>query len=730
MRLLAAISLLLCASVWAQLPASNNEGARATRPPVAVEDDQNPDSKDTDGTSDSVAQVQAVGTAPSRLPASAGKGTKKKKKHDSVHEMVYYGNNHWSYHDYGTASQFWAALRPDYRLCAFGKAQSPINIQSDNSVFDPASYQLSPLLFNYKRSDPSKFKEKDEKKQEIDMIKNNGQTITYLYQPGSYFQMNPQGERYELLNLHFHSPSEHQINGKRFDAEAHLVHRSKEGRLAIVVLLFDKGENNPWLDSLHWDALPTREEGYVVNVPINAAGAFSWNRNYYYYHGSLSTPPCTEGVNYFIMQEHATISARQLDKLRASYNYVPTIRPIQPMYNRKVFSSKGIPPLFSFKQVEANADVDQESLLQRAKAQEQKGVIFTTHSCGCDVCPCHNTCGCSVCPCQTLKPTCGEHTVVPCFYHTQAAFSHQHFHVVGSGGSAAFSAAQSTTAAAQSHVQALERKSKSLAQQLEQTKEQESNVAAQLDNAKKVLAAAQSAETTAKTQLQLEQTQEEAARKKAEEARAAEEAARKAAEDAARKKAADAAAAARAAALNSTGTAKKVNPVMVDGCGCNACPCVDTHVAVDVTEACGCAACPCQKVVKVSCGCALVENVCPCQDTHITPEMREPAPEPSPCGCPMVENKCPCQDTHVTPEMREPAPQAQVSCGCPMVENVCPCQDTHMTPEMREPAPVQAGCGCPVCPCAPPSGSTVHPDGSSTHVHTVTNVQTNVLSPQ
>ncbi|MFH1523468.1 MAG: carbonic anhydrase family protein [Chloroflexota bacterium] len=216
---------------------------------------------------------------------------------------------HWTYEgEEGPAH--WGDLSPDYAVCSTGKSQSPIDISN------PVPQDVANIVFHYQ---PSKVN-----------IFNNGHTIQVNYDAGSYLELD--GIRYDLLQFHFHAPSEHVINGKLADAEMHLVHKSADGSLAVVGVLINVGADNPAFKTT-WDNLPT-EIGPVqqLSVELNAADMLPVVQETYSYSGSLTTPPCTEGVKWNVMVEPIEISEAQL----ATFTHIfeGNNRPVQPLDGR------------------------------------------------------------------------------------------------------------------------------------------------------------------------------------------------------------------------------------------------------------------------------------------------------------------------------------------------------------------------------------------------------------
>ena len=224
---------------------------------------------------------------------------------------------HWSYTG-ATGPANWGTLEKDYGACAFGKSQSPIDIRNDVAK----KADLPAIVFDYT---PSPLK-----------IIDNGHTIQINYAPGSFIRI---GDKpYELVQFHFHKPSEEKINGKSYDMVAHLVHKDKDGHLAVVAVLLANGGDNPFIRTL-WDNLPKvkETETAVDAVRIDIANLLPENKAYYTFSGSLTTPPCSEGVTWFVLKNPAPISADEIDRFGRSYPM--NARPVQALNGREVKAS-------------------------------------------------------------------------------------------------------------------------------------------------------------------------------------------------------------------------------------------------------------------------------------------------------------------------------------------------------------------------------------------------------
>jgi len=224
--------------------------------------------------------------------------------------------HHWSYSG-REGPEHWGDLEPEYATCKLGQHQSPIDIR------DAKKSDLSGIQFDYHASPLH--------------IINNGHTVQINYAPGSSITVG--NKRYELKQFHFHHPSEEAINGKHFAMVVHLVHADANGNLAVVGVLLDASAANQLLETL-WSHLPQQSgpEQKFDDVQINAIGLLPSDRGYYTFPGSLTTPPCSENVTWYILKTPVAISKEQASAFARIYEH--NARPIQPLNGRAVLESK------------------------------------------------------------------------------------------------------------------------------------------------------------------------------------------------------------------------------------------------------------------------------------------------------------------------------------------------------------------------------------------------------
>ncbi|NQZ89758.1 MAG: carbonic anhydrase family protein [Colwellia sp.] len=249
-------------------------------------------------------------------------------------------SEHWSYQGHD-GPEYWATLADEYSLCSNGQNQSPINLNSTvkSNLFSlRMDYYNVPLQIlnnghtiqiNYTHFDTSADKQVNIAGKE------------YLLPSGTLYNSSIKisGEKYQLLQVHFHSPSEHQLNGKHHALEAHFVHANSAGQLAVVGVMFKTGAANDFLTKL-WEFMPG-EAGPVQNITgmtVNAKELLPENLDYYHYRGSLTTPPCSEAVRWFVLKNGQTLSSAQLKQFLSVVG--ENNRPVQKLNARFLLQSK------------------------------------------------------------------------------------------------------------------------------------------------------------------------------------------------------------------------------------------------------------------------------------------------------------------------------------------------------------------------------------------------------
>lgn len=221
---------------------------------------------------------------------------------------------HWEYE--GEAGpEYWGELDPSYELCGLGEAQSPIDIAGEQAL------NLVDIAFEYVPTALT--------------ISNNGHTIQVNYDAGSSITYNE--TRYDLLQFHFHHPSEHTVRGQPADMEIHFVHRDSAGNLAVVGVMLIAGDEDNANYAPIFDHLPHHhDETLIVDAHINAADLLPEARTYFTYTGSLTTPPCSQGVRWLLLTEPVSLSEAQIEAFSTIFEL--NARPAQALNDRDLLA--------------------------------------------------------------------------------------------------------------------------------------------------------------------------------------------------------------------------------------------------------------------------------------------------------------------------------------------------------------------------------------------------------
>lgn len=223
---------------------------------------------------------------------------------------------HWGYEGHA-GPEYWSNLSQEFSTCGSGKRQSPIDINGSMSA------GLNPIQFDYRSA-------------QLDIL-NNGHTIQVNRNEGSSITVD--GQRYDLLQFHFHTPSENTVGGKPYDMEMHLVHKNDKGELAVVGVFLKAGADNSVLNKA-WTHMPRHagDRKQVDSVSINPADLLPANLSYNHFNGSLTTPPCSEGVKWFVMKSPVEVSRSQVKQFASVVGN--NARPVQPLNKRFVLAVK------------------------------------------------------------------------------------------------------------------------------------------------------------------------------------------------------------------------------------------------------------------------------------------------------------------------------------------------------------------------------------------------------
>ena len=221
----------------------------------------------------------------------------------------------WGY-DGDLDPNHWAALQSDFALCGTGQSQSPIDLLSKGAAdgTDALNIDYHPAPLN-----------------EV----NTGLTLQMNYAHGSTITIDDQV--YELVQFHFHTPSEHLMDSKTKEMELHLVHKNAEDQLAVIGVMIEPGARNEALEAL-WNSIPaTAGETKVADLPVDVNRLLPRDRSFYHYQGSLTTPPCSESVNWAVMKDPIHASSQQIAAFKSQFH--TNARPVQDLHSRSILFS-------------------------------------------------------------------------------------------------------------------------------------------------------------------------------------------------------------------------------------------------------------------------------------------------------------------------------------------------------------------------------------------------------
>ena len=224
---------------------------------------------------------------------------------------------HWGYTG-ATGPEHWASEDPSFALCGAGKHQSPVDIE------EARTESLPPIEFAY---------------QPIPLTVTDTGHSFQVSAPAGSGGFTFGGDRYDLVQIHFHRPSEEKVHGHHAAMEAHLVHKNAKGGLAVVAVLIHQGEPNAFLKPV-FDHLPAKgtKEATVAGATVNPNEFLPAQRGYYTFDGSLTTPPCSEHVLWIVFKSPVSASASQVQQFAA--RYPNDARPVQPLNDRTVVQTR------------------------------------------------------------------------------------------------------------------------------------------------------------------------------------------------------------------------------------------------------------------------------------------------------------------------------------------------------------------------------------------------------
>jgi len=240
----------------------------------------------------------------------------------SMSSLLYAGiHGEWGYSG-DVDPAHWGDLNPEFFMCRDGKNQSPVNIQRSEAI---KADGLDDIEFHYVTGATEAI--------------NNGHTIKVTVAPGSYIKVD--GIKFELIQFHFHSPSENEIDGKSFPLEGHFVHASKDGDLAVVAVMYELSKEKKILKKICNKIFSNT--GKAIKCTLSSKDINTLlpeNKAYFRIDGSLTTPPCSEGVRWFVLKDYSHVNAAQAKKFVDVMMKGRNNRPVQPLNARKVLKNK------------------------------------------------------------------------------------------------------------------------------------------------------------------------------------------------------------------------------------------------------------------------------------------------------------------------------------------------------------------------------------------------------
>ncbi len=221
----------------------------------------------------------------------------------------------WSYEG-DSAPEHWASLQREFAVCGSGVRQSPVDLS------DAIEVDLAPINF---KQQPGPFR-----------VQDNGRSIKVIASPGQFMEL--MGRRFELQEIEFHRPGEGRMNGKAFEMSAHLLHKDSSGKFAVLAVMLEQGAEQPLVQQVLNNLPLEKGDPAMANGLLDLKALMPASNAHYLYMGSLTTPPCTEGVLWAVMKQAATVSAAQLaifDRL-----YPANARPVQSSNGRLIKVSR------------------------------------------------------------------------------------------------------------------------------------------------------------------------------------------------------------------------------------------------------------------------------------------------------------------------------------------------------------------------------------------------------
>jgi carbonic anhydrase len=222
---------------------------------------------------------------------------------------------HWSY-DGKESPEHWGELEGNEK-CNQSKFQSPINILTLKAAKDK---NLKNIDYHYNNGD-------------VKDIVDNGHSLQFDFKEGSF--VNYLGKEYSLIQFHAHEESEHTIDGIRYPLELHFVHKAADGSVLVIGVMVKEGEENSYFEKLKIFKSLAKNGREDADIPFNPEKMYPKNKSYYTYHGSLTTPPCSDNVTWIVFKEPIKMTEEEVEEI-AKYLPKSNNRPIQPLNGRKI----------------------------------------------------------------------------------------------------------------------------------------------------------------------------------------------------------------------------------------------------------------------------------------------------------------------------------------------------------------------------------------------------------
>ncbi|MBC9719562.1 carbonic anhydrase family protein [Streptomyces sp. TRM66268-LWL] len=257
-------------------------------------------------------RLASAGLVAAALIAGCSTGTAES---DNEYDAAKPGAHGWSYEGV-SGPEKWGDIDPEFATCKTGRAQSPINLGVDDRTTEAAKISIDYKVVSLK-------------------LENNGHTVQATVPPGNTIAVD--GTSYELQQFHFHLPSEHTVRGEGAAMEVHFVHKDAAGKIAVLGVLMDETPGLSPFASI-WKTLPAQKgETRNIDQPDDLNSLLPQEHGSFQYEGSLTTPPCSEGVRWVVLRQVVGISPEEVNQYRKIFPR--TNRPVQPRNDRDLVTT-------------------------------------------------------------------------------------------------------------------------------------------------------------------------------------------------------------------------------------------------------------------------------------------------------------------------------------------------------------------------------------------------------